>query len=83
MAVPTVFGTALHMSAADEAVVSSLLADLFPAFDSDEEFGDEPNSFGVDFKPILEAQVTIEREMDCSQLFDAYSKSISGSYMDR
>ncbi|MEH2590276.1 hypothetical protein [Bradyrhizobium sp. AZCC 1721] len=80
-----IFGTALYMSAADASEVSNFLKDIFPEVDTDDEFDDEPDAFGIKIPrppPLhLNEHVIIEREMDCGRLFDSYSKSIAGSYM--
>jgi hypothetical protein len=82
-----IFGTALGMSKADTSEVSSLLKDLFPEYDPDDELDDDQGLFGISLpRPTIlkmNEHVIIERDMDCGKLFDSYSKSIAGNYVKR
>lgn len=80
-----IFGTAVGMSEADTSEVTSLLKDLFPEYDPDDELDDDPGPFGLRLpRPTMlkmNEHVVIERDMDCGNLFDSYSKSIAGNYV--
>jgi hypothetical protein len=82
-----IFGTALGMSKADTSEVSSLLKDLFPEYDPDDELDDDQGLFGISLpRPMIlkmNEHVIVERDMDCGKLFDSYSKSIAGNYVER